>query len=223
VRPPGSVPEREFLRLCIRCGECLKACPFNVLQPMGFGHGLDFLWTPQAVFDWSGCDPTCANCGQVCPTGAVRALPLPEKAAARMGLAIVDERTCLPHAGCEACRLCADECTAAGYKAIEFVRVRVETEPDGTPIEGTGYLAPLVVAGKCNGCGLCHTRCHAINVLQRHLLRATAIRVVAGPGREDRLTRGSYRALREAERKKQQEERLKRQGEPGSYLPEFLK
>ena len=36
VRPPGSVPEKEFLRLCIRCGECYQACPNNVLQPLGF-------------------------------------------------------------------------------------------------------------------------------------------------------------------------------------------
>src|SRR6185503_21262637 len=27
VRPPGSVPEKEFLQMCIRCDECLKACP----------------------------------------------------------------------------------------------------------------------------------------------------------------------------------------------------
>jgi ferredoxin len=27
IRPPGSLPEKEFLRLCQRCGLCMKVCP----------------------------------------------------------------------------------------------------------------------------------------------------------------------------------------------------
>ena len=226
VRPPGSVPEREFLRLCVRCGECFKACPFNVLQPMGFGQGLEALWTPQVVADWSGCEPNCNNCGQVCPTGAIRALPLAEKRAARMGLAVVDGRACLPHAGRDDCTLCFDECEAAGYHAIEFVRVRVEVDESGRPIEDTGYAAPVVLADACVGCGLCQTRCRHINVERKRLLNKSAILVVAGPGNEDRLLRGSYLALREEQRRKREAERGKRRprGKAGdSYLPDFLK
>jgi len=33
IRPPGSIPEDEFLRTCIRCGECMKSCLTNTLQP----------------------------------------------------------------------------------------------------------------------------------------------------------------------------------------------
>ena len=219
VRPPGSVPEREFLRLCVRCGACYQACPNNVLQPMGLAAGLDGLWTPEARPDWSGCEPTCNNCGHVCPTGAIRALPLAEKRAARMGLAIVNRATCLPFAGREPCRMCYDECRAAGYDAIEFVRVGVQTDADGAPIEDSGYLAPVVLADKCNGCGLCQTRCYKINAAAKHLLAKTAIRVEAGPGKEDRLMAGSYLALRETEREKR-----KAPGQGGdTYLPEFLK
>ena len=98
VRPPGSVPEQEFLQMCIRCGECFKACPYNVLQPIGFKQGLEGLWTPEVNADHAGCAPSCNACGQVCPTGAIRPLPLEEKKVARMGLAIINERTCLPHA-----------------------------------------------------------------------------------------------------------------------------
>jgi polyferredoxin len=130
VRPPGSVPEEKFLQLCIRCGECFKACPNNVLQPIGFDHGFDGLWTPQVVADWAGCDVTCNNCGQVCPTGAIRALAPEEKRAARIALAIVNERTCLPYAGREDCRMCVDECTAAGYNAIEFERIGGEFDAE---------------------------------------------------------------------------------------------
>jgi ferredoxin len=199
VRPPGSVPEEDFLQQCIRCGECFKACPNSVLQPMGFAQGLEGLWTPEVKADWAGCESSCNACGQVCPTGAIRALPLEEKKVARMGLAIVNEQTCLPFAEREACQLCVDECNAAGYAAIEFTYVGTEADADGLPIPDTGYLAPVVMADKCVGCGLCQTRCHGINVEDKGLLEKSAIIIYAGKGREDRLISGSYRELRKAE------------------------
>jgi ferredoxin len=177
VRPPGSMPERQFLTLCIRCGECFRACPNDALQPLGFARGWEGLWTPHLVADWSGCDPSCCNCGQVCPTGAIRALTLDEKRVTRMGLAVVERATCLPHAQREACQLCVDECAVAGYNAIEFTRVGTEVDDAGLPVEGSGFLAPVVLAEKCVGCGLCQTRCRAINGVQKRLLRASAIRV----------------------------------------------
>jgi len=186
VRPPGSVSEREFLQLCIRCGECFKACPNDVLQPLGFQQGLEGLWTPQVAADWAGCESSCNACGQVCPTGAIRPLPLDEKRHFRMGLAIVNRETCLPFAGREACQLCVDECVAAGYHAIEFTQVGTEVDKQGQPIEGTGYLAPVVLNDKCVGCGLCQTRCYGINVAEKKLLTASAIVIEAGAGKEDR-------------------------------------
>ena len=226
IRPPGSVPEGSFLQLCVRCGQCIKVCPNNVLQSAGFEHGLDGLWTPQVVADWSGCEPSCNNCGQVCPTGAVRALALEEKRAARIGLADVDREICLPYAGREACQLCVDECRRAGYEAIEFLRVGGAVDEKGEPVEGSGRLAPVVRADRCVGCGLCQMRCRAINVKTRHLLPHSAIRVTAGAGREDRVFRGSYVAL-QAQRARQEEQRDKTvhpQEPAGSeYLPDFLK
>lgn len=202
LRPPGSLPEPDLLDACIRCGQCLRACPNNVLQPGGLALGLGGLWTPVAVPDWSGCDPSCNNCGQVCPTGAIRAVPLLEKRAARMGLAEIDRSTCLPWAGTGECELCADECRAAGYDAIEFERVGVVVDEDGFPTEGSGRRAPVMVAERCVGCGLCQSRCYRVNRLTRRVLERSAIRVIGGPGREDRLRHGSYRALREEERQR---------------------
>ena len=226
VRPPGSVPEDKFLALCIRCGECYQACPNDVIQPLGFEQGLDGLWTPQVVADWSGCEPSCSNCGQVCPTGAIRALPLEEKLAARIGLAAVNEQTCLPYAGREECDLCVTECQTAGYDAIEFIRVGTELDPFGEPVENSGFLAPVVLPEKCVGCGLCQTRCHKINVQTKKLLAESAIVVEAGKDKEDRLIRGSYMDLREEEerqREEQQRKLLDQNSAEGSYLPDFLK
>jgi ferredoxin len=225
VRPPGSVPEEMFLKLCIRCGECFKACPNNVLQPIGFDQGFDALWTPQVVADWAGCEPTCNNCGQVCPTGAIRAIPIEEKRAVRIALAAVNKRTCLPYVGREDCRMCVDECTAAGYNAIEFERVLSEFDTDGNPIEGSGFLAPVVIAHKCVGCGLCQMRCHSINVKNKKLLTESAIQIQAGPGNEDRITTGSYLKLQKDRAEKQALDRRDQGlGESSDdYLPDFLK
>lgn len=141
-----------------------------------------------------------------------------EKRVARMGLAKV-ESTCLPLAGKEACQLCVDECKAAGYHAIEFMRVHPKLDESGQPIEGSGFSAPVVMADKCVGCGLCQTRCHSINVKTKHLLASSAIVVEAGPGKEDRMATGSYLVLREQERKRS----LPASGAADSYLPSFLK
>jgi ferredoxin len=220
VRPPGSVPEQEFLEMCIRCGECFKACPNNVLQPLAFQQGLEGLWTPAVAADFAGCESSCNACGQVCPTGAIRALPLEEKKVARMGLAIVNKSTCLPFAGREACQLCVDECVAAGYNAIEFTRVGTEVDELGVPVEGSGFLAPVVLADKCVGCGLCQTRCYGVNKQTKGLLHQSAIIIEAGKGLEDRLMRGSYVALRAEEAKLRETEQRQ---QSGGYLPDFLK
>jgi ferredoxin len=222
VRPPGSLPEQSFLQACIRCGECFKACPNDVLHSLGFQQGLEGLWTPHVAADWAGCESSCNACGQVCPTGAIRAIPLEEKRVCRIGLAEVNLQTCLPYAGKEACQLCVDECVHAGYNAIEFTRVRTEVDAEGNPVEDSGFLAPVVLADKCVGCGLCQTRCYGINVLDKHLLPESAIIIRAGEGKEDRLASGSYLALRAAEEQSRAEQK-KQTGGGESYLPDFLK
>jgi ferredoxin len=234
VRPPGSLPEREFLRLCIRCGECFRVCPNNVLQPMGFAGGLYNLWTPAVRADWSGCEPTCNNCGQVCPTGAIRAIGLDEKRLTRIALAVVDEQTCLQCAGSDACEttgrdgrpslICRDECESAGYHAIDLVRLPMKTDRSNRPAEGSGFLVPMVVQDKCVGCGLCQTRCYNINVKARGLLSASAIRVVAGEGKEDRLIRGSameLRAREAAERARARPQRPTSTTTSSDYITDF--
>lgn len=224
IRPPGSVPEQDFLQMCIRCGECFKACPNDVLHPLGFQQGLEGLWTPQVQPDWAGCESSCNACSQVCPTGAIRAIPLVEKRVCRIGLAELNLQTCLPYAGREACQLCVDECHHAGYHAIEFTRVHTEVDAAGNPIDDSGFLAPVVLADKCVGCGLCQTRCYGINVLDKHVLSSSAIVISAGDGKEDRIRSGSYVALRELERARHDAEHsLPDETSRDGYLPDFLK
>ena len=219
------MPEDKFLQLCVRCGQCIKVCPNNVLQPAGLEHGFNGLWTPKVVADWSGCEPSCNNCGQVCPTGAVRALDLEEKRAARIGLAEVDHADVSAACRPGACQLCVDECRMAGYNAIEFIRVGGEVDEKGEPVEGSGHLAPVVREDRCVGCGLCQMRCRAINVKSKRLLDRSAIRVVAGAGKEDRIVSGSYIVLREQRSRQQREQRNRSEENAGGaeYLPDFLR
>ena len=184
LRPPGSVEEELFARLCIRCGQCLQVCPAKVLQPLGLEQGIDRLWTPWANADWAGCEPTCNNCGQVCPTGAIQALSLERKRQTRMGLAEVDANTCVQYQGqgeCEtegASLICRDACEAARYAAIVS--------------EGEGHAVPTVQSEQCVGCGLCQAACYRANVIEKHLLKLAAIRVapgvVGGSGRASEST-----------------------------------
>ena len=217
VRPPMSVPEDKFLELCISCGECYKVCPNNVLQSMGFDQGIENLWTPEVVADWAGCEPSCNNCGQVCPTGAIRALPLIEKKVARMGLAEVEHSTCLPWVDEEACQLCVDECNAAGYNAIEFERVHPKLDGSGFSIEGTGFAAPKLIDDLCVGCGLCQSACYRINVSAKKVLKESAIVIYAGPGKEDRIMNGLYTDLRRQESDARQLKRKQQQNDFGDF------
>ena len=143
IRPPGAIPEDEFLRTCIRCGECMKSCLTNTLQPSLWESGLSGLWTPELALRLAPCDQNCNVCGKVCPTQAIRSLSLEEKTHAKVGTAILRKEMCLVWAQNKICLICDEICP---YNAIVF-----------RPVEG--YRRPVVIASKCNGCGFCEHRC----------------------------------------------------------------
>jgi len=140
IRPPGALDEDRFLARCIRCGQCMRICPSNILQPALLEAGVQGLWTPAVNYriGRSGCQPNCIACGQVCPTAAIRPLSLEEKqglgefAAAgpiRLGTAFVDRGRCLPWAMDRPCLVCHELCPVSP-KAI-FTRTSFETIRDG--------------------------------------------------------------------------------------------
>lgn len=121
VRPPGALSEKDFLNRCVKCGQCMRICPTNIIHPAGFQAGLEGLWTPVLNFriGTSGCQYNCIACGQFCPTAAIRPLTLEEKhgtedfAAAgpiRLGTAFVDRGRCLPWAMDKPCIVCEENC-----------------------------------------------------------------------------------------------------------------
>ncbi len=121
IRPPGALAEEEFLKRCIKCGQCMRICPTNVIQPGGIEGGLENLWTPvlNNRIGSSGCQLNCVACGQACPTAAIKPITLPEKlgkdefAAAgpiKLGTAFVDRNRCLPWAFDKPCIVCQENC-----------------------------------------------------------------------------------------------------------------
>jgi ferredoxin len=140
IRPPGALDEERFLARCLRCGQCMRICPANIIQPALLEAGIQGLWTPAINYriSRSGCLPNCIACGQVCPTAAIRPLSLEEKQGAgefaaqgpiRMGTAFVDRGRCLPWAMDRPCLVCHELCPVSP-KAI-FVRTAFETIRDG--------------------------------------------------------------------------------------------
>ncbi|MCX5908433.1 MAG: 4Fe-4S binding protein [Deltaproteobacteria bacterium] len=162
IRPPGAIPEEEFLRTCVRCGECMKSCLTNTLQPSLWESGFSGLWTPRMDLRFAGCEQSCNVCGRVCPTQAIRSLPLEEKNYAKVGTAVLSK----VWAQDKLCLVCDEICP---YNAIVFHTLE-------------GYRRPVVVAARCNGCGYCEQKCPVQG--------ESAIGVV--PNGELRLKEGSY-------------------------------
>jgi len=71
LRPPGALEEKDFLALCIKCGQCLQVCPYHSIElaDWGKGHGLG---TPYIDANIRGCYACEAvPCVLACPTGAL--------------------------------------------------------------------------------------------------------------------------------------------------------
>jgi ferredoxin len=113
------------------------------------------------------CEQQCNVCGQVCPTGAIRPLPLDERIHAKIGTAILRRERCLVWEQDKTCLVCDEICP---YDAIEFR-------------EAEGMRRPFVTENRCNGCGQCEYVCP---------VEGDSAIVVVRMG-EMRLPTGSYR------------------------------
>lgn len=143
LRPPGSLAADKFTGVCVRCGNCAQVCPAHIIQPTLAG-ALTGLLAPQLHFTADYCRENCHRCGQVCPSGAITRLALPDKRRAVIGEARVDVETCLMAQGKE-CNACVPGCP---YEAVS-----VASGADGFSSQ------PHVDLTRCNGCGACEAVC----------------------------------------------------------------
>ena len=125
----------------------MKVCLTNTLQPCFLEAGWEGIWTPRLNCRHGGCEERCNVCGSVCPTQAIRALPIEEKRFAKIGTAVIDRTRCIAWAQQKECLICDEACP---YNAIDFRVVADEC--------GTGKR-PFVGSVACVGCGLCEQKC----------------------------------------------------------------
>jgi MauM/NapG family ferredoxin protein len=147
LRPPGALPEEDFLARCVRCGECAALCPTGTIRPLWFASGAIGLFSPAIDPVAAPCDPRCTTCGEACPTRALLPLDRTARPLARPGVAVVIRKTCLAWEDKKKCLVCDEVCP--------FDAVVLKDEP-GNPIQ-----VPHVVAERCAGCGYCEYHCPA--------------------------------------------------------------
>jgi len=151
IRPPGALAESDFSAACIRCGLCVRDCPYDILhlakpeEPMSTG-------TPYFVARQAPCE-MCEDipCIKACPTGALDH-SLTDINKSKMGLAVlVDQETCLNYLGLR-CDIC--------YRVCPVIDKAITLDPQTNQRTGNHTLfIPVVHSDHCTGCGKCEKAC----------------------------------------------------------------
>jgi ferredoxin-type protein NapG len=164
LRPPGALSEPDFLASCIKCGQCIAACPYDTLKLAGVGAPFP-IGTPYFVPRDVPCY-MCPDlpCVEACPTGALDPATS-DVERSRMGLAVlVDQEHCLSYRGLR-CEICYRECP------VQNRAITVENQR--RKLSKHAMFVPVVHSEACTGCGICEKACPlpeaAIKVLPRPL------------------------------------------------------
>lgn len=170
LRPPGALTEKDFLAACTRCGQCVQACPYDMLHlaslisPMEAG-------TPYFIARDKPCE-MCPDipCMNTCPSGALSE-ELKDINDARISLAVLlDHETCLNWQGLR-CDVCYRVCPLID-KAITLEKVH----NDCTRIHAK--LIPTVHSDLCTGCG--SGKCEQAFVLEEAAIKVLPMDLAKG-------------------------------------------
>ncbi|MBP7394393.1 MAG: ferredoxin-type protein NapG [Zoogloea sp.] len=165
LRPPGALPEADFLAACVRCGLCVRDCPYDILKLSDLGDTVA-TGTPYFTARKIACE-MCEDipCVKACPTGALDP-ELTDINKAQMGLAaLVDHESCLNFLGLR-CDVC--------YRVCPVIDKAITLETQHNPrSDRHAMLLPTVHSDHCTGCGKCEKSCvlpeAAIKVFPRAL------------------------------------------------------
>ena len=137
LRPPGALPEKDFLKACVHCGQCAAACPYGsirLLETLGPERHTPVI-RPGDIPCW-----LCLKWPPACPSGALR--PVASMKESGMGRAVIFKDRCLNwiESG-TMCMTCYDRCPLRG---------------EGMVLD-MGYIPTVGTA--CVGCGMCEYVC----------------------------------------------------------------
>ncbi len=168
LRPPGALQETDFLASCLRCGLCVRDCPYDTLK---LAQWTDPLANGTPYF--TARDVACEMCDDIpcvvaCPSGALDPA-LTDIDDARMGLAVlIDRETCLNVLGLR-CDVC--------YRVCPLIDEAITLEMERNV--RTGHHAnfiPTVNSDHCTGCGKCEQAC----VLEEAAIKVVPIALAKG-------------------------------------------
>jgi len=151
IRPPGALDESKFQGACLRCGQCVRSCPYNILHLAKLGEEIP-TGTPFFIARQDFCR-MCEDmpCIKVCPSGAL-SKSLPVIYESKMGMAVLlDHENCLNHLGLR-CDVC--------YRACPLIDKAITLEVQVNQRSGVHTLfIPVVHSKHCTGCGKCEYSC----------------------------------------------------------------
>ncbi len=171
IRPPGALGEKLFLGACIRCYRCQDACDIGAIQ---FFTEADrrYYHTPYIDPSIKACN-LCMKCTKICPTGAL--IPMEVESRAKVNMASVEIRKdlCLSYKA-KAIRNEQALLMEAGREPTESQAIVERRGPCGEcymfcplrkraiKLEPGSFLAPVVIAENCVGCGMCEEICRVM-------------------------------------------------------------
>lgn len=151
IRPPGVLSEDNFLSECVRCGLCVRDCPFDILKLSQLGEDVA-MGTPYFTARTGPCE-MCDDipCIKACPTNALDH-DLTDIDQSKMGLAVlVDQEECIAFQGLR-CEVCFNVCPISGDA--------ITLDYQHNKRSGShAYFIPVVHSDACTGCGKCEQAC----------------------------------------------------------------
>lgn len=163
IRPPRAREEADFLTSCIRCDECVKACPTGILKPAGLEHGLRALWTPVMVPTEGPCLTECNACSVACPTDAILKYAVADKYRYKAGTAVLDTSLCISYTDGKFCSECVSHCPTHAIPIAKGWEPEGGKGADAAAPAGQVPTRPLGIDfNLCVGCGACEFECNRI-------------------------------------------------------------
>ncbi len=146
ILPAGAIDAQRMFNKCLNCNLCINACPNKILTKADKDFGAVHIdYTKGEKY----CKYDCRECAKVCPSGAIKKIPLNEKQKTRIAMAVINPDKCTKNG------VCINVCPVHAITMEENQSAKVD-------------------ASKCIGCGRCKTVCNsgaveifAINEQQR--------------------------------------------------------